>query len=178
MKCAWYSHSARKWKTTELWAIPTRREFLFSKGRGLSGKYLAILNISRTGHVALINLAATQRRLYCTSVNSHSPMGLVSWQWDTADWACVLCDRRIDNDQASGLAHHDNTSDHSTALIQAFLAKHHITQVCQPPYSPDLSPCDFWLFPKLKLPLKGRRSVNAMVTLYTSSVKGISLPND
>ena len=25
------------------------------------------------------------------------------------------------------------------------------------PYSPDLAPCDFWLFPKLKSPLKGRR---------------------
>ena len=25
------------------------------------------------------------------------------------------------------------------------------------PYSPDLMPCDFWLFPKLKSPLKRRR---------------------
>ena len=31
-----------------------------------------------------------------------------------------------------------------------------ITQVTQPPYSPDLAPCDFWLFPKLRSPLKGR----------------------
>jgi hypothetical protein len=26
-----------------------------------------------------------------------------------------------------------------------------------PPYSPDLSPCDFFLFPKMKLKLKGHR---------------------
>ncbi|UYV75717.1 hypothetical protein LAZ67_13001096 [Cordylochernes scorpioides] len=26
----------------------------------------------------------------------------------------------------------------------------------QPPYSPDLPPCDFFLFPKLKRPMKGR----------------------
>ena len=38
-----------------------------------------------------------------------------------------------------------------------FLAKHQITQVTQPPYSPDLAPCNFWLFPKLKSPLKGKR---------------------
>jgi hypothetical protein len=25
----------------------------------------------------------------------------------------------------------------------------------QPPYSPDLAPCDFWLFPKLKMVLGG-----------------------
>jgi hypothetical protein len=41
--------------------------------------------------------------------------------------------------------------------VQGSLAKHCITQVCQPPYSPDLAPCNFWLFPKLKLPLKGKR---------------------
>jgi len=41
------------------------------------------------------NLAASQRRLYCASVNSHSPVGLVSRQWDAVDWACVLCDRRL-----------------------------------------------------------------------------------
>jgi len=40
------------------------------------------------------NLAASQRRPYCASVNGHSPVGLVSWQWDTVDWAYVLCDSR------------------------------------------------------------------------------------
>jgi hypothetical protein len=30
--------------------------------------------------------------------------------------------------------------------------------VClHPPYSTDLAPCDFWLFPKLKLTMKGKR---------------------
>jgi len=47
------------------------------------------------------NLAAGQRRPYCASVNSHSPVGLVSRQWDTVDWTCVLCDRRIYSDRAS-----------------------------------------------------------------------------
>ena len=30
-----------------------------------------------------------------------------------------------------------------------------IKTVPQPPYGPDLSPCDFWLFPKLKENLRG-----------------------
>ena len=42
-------------------------------------------------------------------------------------------------------------------VVQRFLVKHQITQVTQPPYSPDFVPCDFWLFPKLKSPLKGKR---------------------
>jgi hypothetical protein len=64
---------------------------------------------------------------------------------------------------------------HSTALMEAFLEKHHITQVCQHPYSPDLVPCDFWFFSKLKLPLKVRRFVNVAVTQYTSSINGNSM---
>ena len=32
-----------------------------------------------------------------------------------------------------------------------FLAKHQIIQVTQPRYSPDLVPCNFWLFPKLNM---------------------------
>ena len=47
------------------------------------------------------NLAASQRRPYCASLNSHSPMGLVSRQWDAVDWAGVLCDCRIHSDWAS-----------------------------------------------------------------------------
>ena len=75
--------------------------------------------------------------------------------------------------------HHDNPPAHSTALVQGFfLAKHHINQVCQLPYSPDLAPCDFWLFPKLKSSLIEGRFVNATVTQNSSSVNGVSLPTD
>ncbi|XP_069330150.1 histone-lysine N-methyltransferase SETMAR-like [Eulemur rufifrons] len=53
--------------------------------------------------------------------------------------------------------HHGNTPAHVSHLVQSFLVKHQITQVTQSPYSPDLVPCDFWLFPKLKSPLKEKR---------------------
>ena len=36
-----------------------------------------------------------------------------------------------------------------------FLVEKNIPVVPQPPYSPDLSPCDFFLFPRLKNHLKG-----------------------
>ena len=53
--------------------------------------------------------------------------------------------------------HHNNRSAHASHLKQRFLVKHQITQVTQPHYSPDLALCDFWLFPKLKSPLKGKK---------------------
>jgi hypothetical protein len=71
-----------------------------------------------------------------------------------------------------------NAPAHYTALLQAFIAKHRIIKVCQHPYSPDLVPCDLWVFPKLMSPLKVRRLVNVTVTQYTSSVNGVSLLTD
>lgn len=53
--------------------------------------------------------------------------------------------------------HHDNAPAHTALRVQDFLAKHQIPVVPHPPYSPDLAPCDFWLFPRLKFHLKGKR---------------------
>ena len=38
-----------------------------------------------------------------------------------------------------------------------YLTKMGIKTVPHPPYSPNLAPCDFWLFPKLKEKLRGCR---------------------
>ena len=40
---------------------------------------------------------------------------------------------------------------------RVFWVKYQITQGTQPLYSPDLVPCGFWIFQKLKSPLKGKR---------------------
>ena len=60
---------------------------------------------------------------------------------------------------ASGewMLHHDNAPVHSSLLIRDFCTKNEMTVVPQPPYSPDLAPADFFLFPKMKRPMKGER---------------------
>ncbi|UYV64317.1 hypothetical protein LAZ67_3000269 [Cordylochernes scorpioides] len=55
------------------------------------------------------------------------------------------------------LLDHDNTPAHTSLLVRDFLAKNNTLMMPQPPYFPDLAPCDFFLFPKLKRPMKGRR---------------------
>ena len=54
------------------------------------------------------------------------------------------------------MLHHDNAPAHASLLIREFLMKHETTVVPQLPYSPDLAPADFFLFPQLKSSLKGR----------------------
>ena len=53
----------------------------------------------------------------------------------------------------SWFLHHDNAPAHTSSLVREFLAKNNIVTI----YSPDIAPCDFFLFPKIKRTLKGRR---------------------
>ena len=55
------------------------------------------------------------------------------------------------------MLHHDHAPSHASLLIRSYLAKHQTSVVPHPPYSPDLAPAAFFLFPKLKTTLKGRR---------------------
>jgi transposase len=52
--------------------------------------------------------------------------------------------------------HMDNSMCHNGAKIIEKLEKRHIARAPRPPYSPDLSPCDFWLFGILKRKMKER----------------------
>ena len=44
----------------------------------------------------------------------------------------------------------DDTPVHNSILVTDYLTKMGIKTVPHSPYSPDLAPCDFWLFPKLR----------------------------
>lgn len=57
----------------------------------------------------------------------------------------------------SWILHDDNAPSHRATIINDFKTKHSINTIDQPPYSPDLAPCDFFLFSRLKLPLRGTR---------------------
>ena len=54
------------------------------------------------------------------------------------------------------ILHHDNAPAHRAVTTNEFLAKHNIPSLPQPPHSPDLAQCDFFLFPQLKKTMKGR----------------------
>ena len=52
--------------------------------------------------------------------------------------------------------HMDNAPCHKSKVTTDFLAKKGIKLLPHPPYSPDLAPCDFWLFGKVKADLGGK----------------------
>jgi len=53
------------------------------------------------------------------------------------------------------ILYHDNAPCHRAFSVTQFLTLKNITVLPQPPYSPDMSPCDFFLFPRIKQVVKG-----------------------
>jgi len=50
---------------------------------------------------------------------------------------------------------HDNAPSHNVTIIKQFLAQQKVSVLDHPPYSPDLAPADYFLFPKVKSHFKG-----------------------
>ena len=69
----------------------------------------------------------------------------------------AISDKQPDLLAAGVVLLHDNATCHKAQLVQSQLEAFQWEELPHPPYSPDLSPCDFDLFPILKEPLRGQR---------------------
>jgi [histone H3]-lysine36 N-dimethyltransferase SETMAR len=74
------------------------------------------------------------------------------------------------------ILHHDNCRPHKAAITTKFLEDNGVELLPHPPYSPDLSPCDFWLFKNLKQCLRGTRfnteaEIDSAVNAFFESIK-------
>ena len=52
---------------------------------------------------------------------------------------------------------HDNASSHKCEVVKFFLASEKVKVLNHPPYSLNLSPCDFFLFPRFKKMVSGNK---------------------
>jgi len=71
---------------------------------------------------------------------------------------------------------HDNALSHNATIVKQFLAQWKATVLNHTPYSPDLAPADYFLFPKVKSHLKRRLydSILDIQTAVTSTLKTIA----
>ena len=87
----------------------------------------------------------------------------------------ALNDRRPVTGTSRIMILHDNASAHKTGAVTQYLSENRITTLPYPAYSPDLAPCDFWLFPKLKELLAGNKytRVQDLSKAVNSELRGI-----
>jgi hypothetical protein len=73
-------------------------------------------------------------------------------------WSCLVQrTRRVRpqfQERESWFLLHDNARPHTAVSIKQFLANQGIPELNHPRYCPDLSPPDFFFFPKIKSTLK------------------------
>jgi [histone H3]-lysine36 N-dimethyltransferase SETMAR len=84
----------------------------------------------------------------------------------TADWYTTVClpqmlkkwcEKRPKAGTRGMLLHHDNVSSHQSIKTREFFELKSIKTLPHPSYSPDLAPCDFFLFPLIKKDMRGTR---------------------
>ena len=60
------------------------------------------------------------------------------------------------------ILHHDNARPHSLSKVVDYIKNSGFEIMEQPPYSPDLAPCDFWLFDLIKRNLSDHTSIDSL----------------
>ncbi|CAH2010680.1 unnamed protein product [Acanthoscelides obtectus] len=74
----------------------------------------------------------------------------------TADWYTTIClpkviiELRKINPERRIILHQDNASSHTAQKTRKYLTEENVELLNHPPYSPNLSPNDFFTFPKIK----------------------------
>lgn len=138
-----YSYEPENKRQSSVWVFqgeekPTK----VIRSRSVSKKMVATF-VSKAGHVATIPLQ-DQRTV-------------------TADWYTTIClpqviaELRKTNPKRRIILHQDNASSHTARKTIEFLTQQNVELLDHPPYSPDLSPNDFFTFPKIKDGLRGHR---------------------
>ncbi|CAH2013085.1 unnamed protein product, partial [Acanthoscelides obtectus] len=112
------------------------------RSRSVSKKMVTTF-VSKAGHIATIPLNE-QRTV-------------------TADWYTTICLRKVItelrkiNPERRIILHQDNASSHTAQKTRQYLREENVELLDHPAYSPDLSPNDFFTFPKIKNRLRGQR---------------------
>lgn len=112
-----------------------------------TSKQMVACFFRKTGHVATVPLEERK------TVNSE-------W-YTTICLPVVFGEIRKTNKNCRIILHQDNASSHTSHETTSFFTNQKIELMGHPPYSPDLAPNDFFLFPTIKDKLRGQRFLSA-----------------
>lgn len=156
-----YCYEPESKRQSAQWIFPDEALPTKVKRTRSAGKQMVASFFGRTGHVATVALPLK------STVN--------------AEWYTTIClpevFRKVREKRPEGniLLHHDNARPHIANRTTEYLAKLRVELLGAPTYSPDLSPCDFFLFPTIKDRMRGLRfdSAEAAVEAYEQLVSEV-----
>ena len=104
----------------------------------------------------------------------------VTAKWYTDVWLPQVFSKIQEKRPSTGLRgillHHDNASSHTANATIAFLEKTPVKLITHPAYSPDMAPCDIFLFPNVKNLMRGHQfpSSEDAVAAYNEELSAMS----
>ena len=122
-----------------VWVFPEKNPPMkFKRNKSVSKQVISCF-FAKVGHVATIPLEDRKTVTADWYANHCLPKVFQAW-----------CTRQSPTGVRGPLLHHDNASAHTAAVTLDFLASSDVQLVTHPPYSPDLAPYDWFLFPSVK----------------------------
>lgn len=145
---------SREWSAIGA-APPTK-----TKREKSSGKVMIAVFITRSGVIANIEVEEGST---------------VTAEWYTTKCLPKVFDQLQQRCPKGGLRrwflHHDNAPAHTAMKTKNFIEARGIHLVTPAPYSPDLAPCDFFLFPTIKRNLRGKRFLTRQEALAAATAE-------
>lgn len=157
-----YCYEPESKRQSTQWVFPDEDNPTKVKRARSTGKQMVASFFTRTGHVATVALPLK------STLN--------------AEWYTTICLpevlRKVREKRPRGkiLFHHDNARPHIADRTTNYLTQEGVELLKPPTYSPDLSPCDFFLFPTIKNKMRGLRfdSAEAAVQTYENLVSEVT----
>ncbi|XP_014783185.1 histone-lysine N-methyltransferase SETMAR-like [Octopus bimaculoides] len=141
-----YQYEPETKRQASVWVFPDEDPPLKLKRPRSVGKTMMATYFQRSGY--LVTTSLTDREI-------------VSAQWYVTKCLPQLFEaiklKRPDSGLRGILLHHDDTRINTAAATLDLLAENHVQIISHPDSSPDLSPCDYFLFSKVKEKLRGIR---------------------
>ena len=133
-----------------VWVFPDENQPVSFKRIWSDSKQITTCFFAEFGHITTVPLEDRKTVTADWYVNQCLPKVFQAW-----------CKQHPWKGVCGLLLHHDDARVHTAAVTLDFLAAKDVQLVTHLPYSPDLVPCDWFLFPSIKRQLTGKQFQNA-----------------
>lgn len=159
-----YCYEPERKQQSTVWVFPGEAApTKLKRGRSV-GKQMIASFFSLTGHIATVALPLDST--------------VTAYWYTTQCLRTVLIKVREKRPRGEIMLHHDNASSHTAGLTTDYLKANGVELLNPPTYSPDLAPCDFFLFPRIKDKMRGLRFNNAAAAVEAYEQLISEVPSD
>jgi len=134
----------------------TKRQSKQWTKKGQPGSIKAKVHASRTKQMVLVFFDAASVIIFMNYVPRGETVNVEYIKKALARFLVIFRQKRPNISSQEWFLYWNNAPVHTAATVQEFLAAKGVKTIPHPPFSPELAPADYFLFPRIKTELAGR----------------------